>query len=81
MDGASTPETDEAKRQRRSSANRLYNVLRAILNKTLSDDLVASDAALRKVKAHKCADAPKIRYVTTAEATRLRSGRRSRCGR
>ena len=65
------PVTDDAKRQRRSTANRIYNVLRAALNKVFADGLVASDAEWRRVKPHRKADAPRVRFLTSAEATRL----------
>ena len=42
--------SDEAIRRRKSSANRTWTILRAALNHAFHDDLVASDAAWRKVK-------------------------------
>ena len=54
--------TDDAKRQRRSTANRIYNVLRAALNKAFADGFVGSDAEWRRVKPHRKADAPRVRF-------------------
>jgi integrase len=65
------PITDDAKRQRRSTANRVYNVLRAVLNKAFIDGLATSDSEWRRVKPHRNADAPSVRFLTKAEATRL----------
>jgi hypothetical protein len=45
--------------------------LRAALNHAFHDDLVASDAPWRKVKAFRGVDAARIRYLTVAEAQRL----------
>jgi len=63
--------SDEAIRRRKSSANRTWTILRAALNHAFHDDLVASDAAWRKVKAFRGVDAARIRYLTVAEAQRL----------
>ena len=63
--------SEEAIRRRKSSANRTWTILRAALNHAFHDDLVASDAAWRKVKAFRGVDAARIRYLTVAEARRL----------
>jgi integrase len=63
--------TDDANRARRATANRIFTVLRAMLNKAYQDELVADDSAWRKVKPFKGADEPVIRFLTPAEATRL----------
>ena len=63
--------SEEAIRRRKSSANRTWTILRAALNHAFRDDLVASDAAWRKVKPFKGVDAARVRYLTVAEARRL----------
>ena len=63
--------SDEAIRRRKSSANRTWTILRAALNHAFRDDLVASDAAWRKVKPFKGVDAARVRYLTVEQARRL----------
>ena len=65
------PETEDAKRARRASANRVLSMLKAMLNRAFEDDLVADDSPWRKVKPFKGADEPVIRFLIPAEATRL----------
>lgn len=66
-----TPDTDEGKRARMASANRVFNVLRAILNYAFTHGLVADDTEWRKVKAFPRADEPVTRFLTDAESQRL----------
>lgn len=61
----------DAKRARRATANRVLTVLKAILNHAYTNGYVASDDAWRRVKPFAKVDAPKIRYLTDAEALRL----------
>jgi integrase len=63
--------TDNKKRARKSTANRILTVLKAILNKAFQDDLVRDDSVWRKVKPFANADEPITRFLTHAEATRL----------
>jgi integrase len=63
--------TNDAKRARKATANRVYTVLRAILNKAFQDGAVADDSAWRKVKPFPKVDEAKIRYLTDAESVRL----------
>jgi integrase len=63
--------SEDAIRRRKSSANRTWTILRAALNNAFHDDLVASDAAWRKVKPFKGVDAARIRYLTVEEAQRF----------
>ena len=63
--------SEEAIRRRKSSANRTWTILRAALNHAFRDDLVASDAAWRKVKPFKGVDAARVRYLTVEQARRL----------
>jgi len=65
------PKTADEKRARRSTANRLLNVLKAILNRAFRDGQVADDTAWRKVKPFPKADEPRIRFLSDAEAVRL----------
>jgi len=65
------PVTDDKKRARKSTANRILTVLKAILNKAFQDDLVHDDKIWRKVKPFPNADEPITRFLTHAEATRL----------
>jgi integrase len=61
----------EVQRKRKSSANRIMTNLRAALNVAFKHGKVQSDAAWRKVKQFKGADAARLRYLTIAEAKRL----------
>lgn len=65
------PATDDAKRARRATANRVLTVLKAILNKAYRDDLVASVDAWARVKPFERADEPITRFLTEAECVRL----------
>jgi integrase len=65
------PDTEDAKRARRATANRVFGILKAILNRAFQDELVADDSAWRKVRPFKGADEPVIRFLAAAEATRL----------
>ncbi len=58
-------------RQRKSTANRLLTVLKAILNYAFNEGYVDTDIAWRRVKPFKNVDAPKIRYLNNNECTRL----------
>lgn len=68
---AAPPVTDEQKRSRKSSANRVLTVLKAILNKAFTDELVSDDTAWRKVKPFANADEPVTRFLTENESIRL----------
>lgn len=61
----------DATRARRATANRVLTVLKAALNLAYREGKVASDDAWRRVQPFKNADAPRIRYLTDAEAVRL----------
>ena len=64
-------ESKDEKRARRSSANRILSVLKAILNRAFQDGLVSDDSAWRKVKPFPKVDEARIRYLSDAEASRL----------
>jgi integrase len=61
----------DAIRQHRASANRVLTILRAGLNQAFRDGKVASDIPWRTVKPFHGVDAPRLRYFTKDEVTRL----------
>jgi integrase len=65
------PSTEDGRRARLATANRIYNVLRAILNYAFAHGLVSNDTEWRRVKAFPRADEPVTRFLTDAEAQRL----------
>jgi integrase len=65
------PRTADEIRARRSTANRILNVLKALLNRAFHDNVVADDLAWRKVKPFAKADEARIRFLNDAEAVRL----------
>lgn len=62
---------DEARRRRKSTANRDLTVLKAALNKAHLNGRVASDEAWRKVRPFPGAEKAKLRYLSDDEARRL----------
>ncbi len=62
---------EDAKRARKATANRVLTILKAALTQAYDNERVPSDAAWRRVKAYRNADAAKIRYLTAEEAQRL----------
>lgn len=65
---------EDAKRRRRSTANRDMTVLKAALNLAFNDGYIGSDAAWRVVKPFKNADRAKLRYLSDDEARRVVNG-------
>lgn len=65
------PATADEKRARKSTANRILAVLKAILNRAFQDGMVSDDTAWRRVKPFENADEPVTRFLTAAESTRL----------
>lgn len=65
------PKTAEEKRARRSTANRILTVFKAILNRAFVSGRVPSDRQWRNVKPFPQADSARIRFLTDAEAARL----------
>lgn len=63
--------TPDEKRARRSTANRILNVLKAMLNRAFQDGLAADDTAWRKLKPFAKADEARIRFLSDAEGVRL----------
>lgn len=68
---ADAPKTTEAKRQRRSTANRVLTVLKAALNRAFHSGRVLTDDAWRRVRPFPNVDAPVIRYLSEPETVRL----------
>jgi integrase len=62
---------EDARRQRRASANRIFTILRAALNHAFNDGKVSSDTAWRKVKPFRDVDAATDRFLTIPECQRL----------
>ncbi|MFO1324180.1 MAG: tyrosine-type recombinase/integrase [Burkholderiales bacterium] len=65
------PKSGDEKRARKASANRIYSVLRALLNRAFQSGAIADDSAWRKVKPFKKVDEARIRFLTDAECVRL----------
>jgi len=65
------PATVEERRARRASANRVFTVLRAILNKAFEDGYVSDDKAWRKIRPFENTDHGQIRFLKTDECVRL----------
>jgi integrase len=68
---AGEPKTQDAIRRRKSTANNVLTILRAILNHGWREGRIADDSAWRKVKPFAKVDAPVIRYLSVAESVRL----------
>lgn len=66
-----TPMDDEARRQRRSTANRVLTVFKAALNLAFREEHVKDDKAWRRVESFEDVDAARIQYLTIPEAQRL----------
>jgi integrase len=68
----SEPKTEEEKRKRRASANRMLSLLKAILNAAFDEGHVSDREAWgRRVKPFEDADVARTRYLSIAEAKRL----------
>lgn len=61
----------DALRSRRSTANRLLTVLKAVLNHAWREGHVATDEGWKSVRPFKAVDAPVIRYLSADECRRL----------
>ncbi len=61
----------EYQRRRRATANKTLTLLKAALNQAWREGNVPSDDAWRRVKPFAKVEAPKVRYLTDAEITRL----------
>jgi hypothetical protein len=65
------PNTDDARRARRATANRVLTQLKAALNRAFRAGRVATDEAWRKVTPFKRVDAAVVRYLSADETRRL----------
>lgn len=65
------PKTEDQKRARRATANRVLSSLKAMLNMAFRDGLVANDVEWRKVAPFEKVEEARIRFLTDAEAVRL----------
>lgn len=61
------PQTDEEKRARKATANRILTVFKAILNKAFYDGKVSNDTAWRRVKPFAKVEQPRIRFLKPYE--------------
>lgn len=62
---------EDAKRARRSTANRVLTILKAALNRAHQDGFIPSDEAWRKVKPFAQAEAARVRWLSKGECARL----------
>jgi len=69
--GADGHSSQDAIRANRASANRVLTILRAALNQAFRDGKAASDIPWRTVQPFRGVDAPRLRYFTKDEVTRL----------
>lgn len=65
------PETEDKRRARRASANRVLSVLKAMLNRAFQSGYVTDDRQWRMVKPFPKVDEARIRFLTDAESMRL----------
>jgi integrase len=63
--------SDEWRRRRRSTANRILKILKGGLNRAWREGKVSTDAAWRRVEPFEGVEAARVRYLTVAEAQRL----------
>lgn len=64
-------ETHDARRSRRSSANRIFTILKAALNVAYRNEKICDDNAWRRVRPFANVDAPRLRHLTDDDARRL----------
>ncbi len=67
----SSRDSAETIRRRKSSANRVFTIFRAAMNRAWRKDLIVSDTAWRKVKTFQNVDAARERYLEIDECKRL----------
>jgi integrase len=65
------PSTDEEKRKRRNTANRVLSILKAALNHALACNKVMEPALWRSVKPFKAVSSSRVRYLSVAEQRKL----------
>jgi integrase len=66
-----TADTADARRSRRSSANRILTILKAALNVAYRNEKICDDSAWRRVRPFAKADAPRLRSLGDDESRRL----------
>jgi integrase len=66
-----TGDSEDARRKRRASANRILTILKAALNFAYQNGKATGDDAWRRVKAFSGVDVARYRYLTDSEARRL----------
>lgn len=66
-----SPQTEDEKRARKSTANRILTVFKAILNKAFYDGKTASDTAWRRVKPFPKVEEARIRFLKPYEVDYL----------
>jgi len=64
-------QTEEDKRKRKSTANRILTTLKAALNKAYENKRVASDDEWRRVKPFRDVDHPRVQYLQSDEIVRI----------
>src|SRR3546814_7565222 len=64
-------DTDEARRRRMSSTNRILTILKAALNAAYRNGKAPADDAWRRVRPFPKAETPKLRYLQEDEIRRL----------
>jgi len=69
-----TPEDADEKRARKATANRIWNVFRAILNFAHQTRKVKTDDAWSRIKSFRAVDAARDRFLGNEELTRLVNG-------
>lgn len=65
------PQTEDEKRPRKASANKILNMLKAALNRAYDEGKIARDDAWRRVKPFREVNVPRVRYLTTIECREL----------
>jgi len=68
---AKAPMTDEEKRKRRNTSNRVLTILKAALNHALACNKVMEPASWRSVKPFKSVSSSRVRYLSVAEQRKL----------
>ncbi len=68
---AELDDSTDARRRRKASANRVWNVLRAALNRAFQHGHCTTDAAWRRVRGFRAVDEPRVRYLSEDECIRL----------
>lgn len=65
------PLTEDEKRPRKASANKILNMLKAALNRAYGEGKIARDDAWRRVKPFREVNVPRVRYLTAEECRNL----------